>query len=819
MDLYPGHRLSRPDAAAGSLQQVSSSTERFRLLVEATDQIVWFTDALGRMKEDCPSWRAYTGQTVEQVQGFGWQEVIHPEEQEQLQQHVRRAVETRTPFRVNHRVRRHDGAYRHFSIRGVPILDEAGRLREWFGSCSDIHDRVMATAELERAVHSGGLLRKAVVAVHACDDLDAALRCLLERALDISGMDCGATYVIDGDEAILRIDRGLDPAFVANVARRSLDTPYIAAVLERPDEILDVATRFPEQHKASGIHDLRHVYCVALMAGSRPFGFINMASRKTEPPNAVALDLVRVLVLEAGACFSRIVAEHRLQSTFAAMSEGVVLYSRTGAIIDCNPRAEVILGLTRDQIMGRTSLDPLWRAVRADGSPFPEDEHPARVSLRTGKPCRDVTMVLRLPDGAQRWILINAEPVFVANTEAPRSAVSSFTDITHFSKLQERLRQIDRMEGIGHLAGGVAHEFNNILMAMGMSLEMIRGAVTDEGAVEVLGSVENLHRRAAELVKQLLAYSGKSLLRPEVLDLGKLIAHNRSSLSRLLGDQITIDFPDPGPLPLVEVDRGAMDRVLLSLCMNARDAMKQGGTLRIQLEEREVSADEAARRDAARAGKYVCLLVTDGGCGMSGATLARLFEPFFTTKPAGKSTGMDLSAVHGIVAQHHGWITVESALGVGSTFRICLPAAARPPAAEQPPPPRPASSQSKGTILLVDDEPLIRHSLRHYVGIRGYTVLEAEHCAGALTLWNEHRAAIRIVCTDVITSGALNGIELAHRILADVPTMKIIVMSGYNTEMLDLRGIPGNALTFLVKPFAPAVLISAIEKALAAPLG
>jgi signal transduction histidine kinase len=262
-------------------------------------------------------------------------------------------------------------------------------------------------------------------------------------------------------------------------------------------------------------------------------------------------------------------------------------------------------------------------------------------------------------------------------------------------ELEERLRQSQKLEGIGHLAGGIAHEFNNILAAMTMNLNLVQMSSLEAEARELLSEIEKLSRKAAALIKQLLAFSRQSMLQPQHVDVVAVVSRQCTMLERLLGERITLEFSSAPTLPWVNADKSMIEQVLLNLCLNARDAMKNGGLLRLRLEEAEVGAEQAMVRGEAQPGRYVCLSVTDTGCGMDERALKRLFEPFFTTKEVGQGTGLGLATVRGIVQQHHGWVEVESCVGKGSIFRVYLPAVARPAVAPAAPE-QEASGSGKG---------------------------------------------------------------------------------------------------------------------------
>lgn len=577
------------------------------------------------------------------------------------------------------RIRTGSGEERWVSDVSVPLRNEQGRITSAIGVIQDITERKQAEAALERTARNNELMRKCMVAISACPDLDSALDCLMHKAIELGGMDAGAVYLIEGSAALLRHHAGMAPEFVEKMNRLPVGTVYMKAAIENPREVLDVVSRFPEIQHWGETYGLRHVYCIALLADREAFGFINVASRCVPPPKASDIELVRILALEIESVVMRLQVEQRLRSVLATMAEGVYVQAANGSIIDCNRNAERILGLGRDQ-MGRVSGDPRWQAVREDGATFPADEHPAMVSLRTGRACHDVTMGFQLPDGSQKWININAEPMFKGGESRPYAVVTSFNDITTRRLLEERVRQAQKMESISHLAGGMAHEFNNIFAAITLNLNLAKMLSAGTEVGEHVQDVEVLSGRAAGLIRQLLAFSRQSMMTLRPTDLAALVSKQAKMLHRLLGERITLELSLPEGLPWVNADAALIEQVLLNLCLNARDAMKAGGVLRLGLAMVEVGMAQAEAREGAQPGRHVCLSVTDTGCGMDARTMRCLFEPFFTTKDVGQGTGLGLATVRGIVGQLKGWVEVESCLAKGSTFQVYLPPVNQPAA-------------------------------------------------------------------------------------------------------------------------------------------
>ncbi len=388
----------------------------------------------------------------------------------------------------------------------------------------------------------------------------------------------------------------------------------------------------------------------------------------------------------------------------------------------------------------------------------------------------------------------------------------TFRDMTEQRKLEAQLRQAQKMEGIGQLAAGVAHDFNNMLAAIQMQADMLagsRGLSTDQS--ESAGEIGAAVQRAAALTRQLLLFSRREVFQPRDLDLSESITNTAKMLKRTLGENIQMQLKlAPQPM-FIHADPGMMDQILLNLTVNARDAMPNGGHLAV--ETSGVELDESAARQAAQArpGSFVCLSVSDSGCGIPREILPKIFEPFFTTKAVGKGTGLGLATVFGIVQQHQGWVNVYSEVGHGTTFRIYLPRLARNAGLQSSAsalPPKPVGHE---TILLVEDDPALRVAVQNTLSKLGYRVLEAPTGVKALEVWKENRDEIRLLLTDLVMPDGMTGKNMAQRIHEDNPELKVIYMSGYSADLVGKDFPLREGHNFLGKPFQSRKLAQTIR--------
>ena len=507
-------------------------------------------------------------------------------------------------------------------------------------------------------------------------------------------------------------------------------------------------------------------------------------------------------------------ADERYRLLVEKLPVGVVLQDADGRIETSNPAAERILGLTSDQMLRRSVLDPRWGVVREDGSPFPGDELPAIVSLRTGKPQSNVLMGVRRPDDSLAWIEVNAQPLFRPGEGTPYAAVLSFADITARRQLEQQFRQAQKMDAVGQLAGGVAHDFNNMLTAItGYSGLLLDDLETGDRRREDVDEIKKAANRAAVLTRQLLAFSRQQMLQPRVLDLNATIAELQKMLGRLIGDDIDLATQLDPALGSVKADGGQIEQVLMNLVVNARDAMPQGGKITVETANVELDDEYARKHAVTRPGAYVMLAVSDTGVGMDSETQARIFEPFFTTKEPGKGTGLGLSTVYGIVKQSDGHVWVYSELGRGTTFKVYLPrveeVAENADLSESAAPSRGGTE----TILLVEDDEAVRGLALRVLRRTGYTVLEATTGVDALRICADAGATIDLVVTDMMMP-EMGGRELAQKLAEVHPRAQLLFMSGYTEEAVRKNGFLEPGVAFLEKPFTADGLRDMVRQAL-----
>lgn len=447
----------------------------------------------------------------------------------------------------------------------------------------------------------------------------------------------------------------------------------------------------------------------------------------------------------------------------------------------------------------------------------PDDLEVSRRELERALKLVDMatTAQIRCRHANGTWRLFEVVGMLRRDENGQSNVVVNARDITDRRHLEDQLRQAQKMESVGQLAGGVAHDFNNILT-------VIQGHASLLGAEGDLGnrqrsSVQQIvlaTDRAANLTRQLLAFSRKQVLQQRHLDLNGVVHNMSKMLQRLLGEDVSLHVHYGNNLPAIYADQGMIEQILMNLAVNSRDAMPRGGQLILNTAVTEITADQPLPHPEAAPGRYVMLSVGDTGTGIAPESLPHIFEPFYTTKDVGKGTGLGLATVYGIVRQHLGWITVDSDVGRGTLFQIWLPASREKPGNIAETAFTPLSEGGRETVLVVEDEPALRLLVRSILERSGYRVLEAESGVVALEVWEERQGEIDLVLTDMVMPDGLSGRELGQRLLQEKPSLKVIYSSGYSADVIGEDFLRKESNHFLQKPYHPNKLIELVRHCL-----
>ncbi len=499
-------------------------------------------------------------------------------------------------------------------------------------------------------------------------------------------------------------------------------------------------------------------------------------------------------------------SEMRFRSLFEESKDAVFISTPEGRFVDMN-RAGV-------ELLGYSCKEDLLKVNIAQDLYFdPSRRNPYEQELRQRGFVKDFELVLRRKDGQKLHVLETSNAVLdkKGTLVAYRGIIR---DVTHVKQLQQQLIQSQKIETIGRLAGGVAHDFNNILMAITSYCELIQLLkATQEPVLKYISEILMAAQKGTSLTRQLLAFSRKQILQPKVVNLNTVLSNMDNMLRRLIGEDIELSHRFDPNLGLIRVDPAQMEQVIMNLVVNARDAMPQGGNLSIETSNFKMDQLFVDVHLGSIAGDYVLITVTDNGEGMDSSTMLHVFEPFFTTKEKGKGTGLGLSTVYGIVKQSGGYITAYSETGHGTSFKIYLPRIIDAAEVQSSPSLGQPLSFGSETILVVDDNDSLRNAFSDMLKIRGYTVLEASDGTAALQMVQNYKDMIHLLITDVVMP-RMNGHVLAERLQLNRPDLKVLYMSGYPGDAIQHHGILKQGTHFVQKPASMAVLFQKIREVL-----
>ncbi len=700
----------------------------------------------------------------------------------------------------------------------TPFHDDRGELAGFLAVQREVGAR-------KRAESESRLLQTIALGVGAAKDLDEALDFVLRQVCGTTGWAMGEVFVPNADRSRLEchpVWYSTAPGLEAfrHVSRDATFAPGEGLPgrvwrTKQPEWIPDLAAQGRLQRfAAAGQAGLNAGLGVPVIAHGEVVLVLDFFLFKPTDEDPRRMELIAATAAQIGSLIERKQAEAALadseghfRSLIANASDLVSVVDSRGVIRFQGPSIERLLGYTPGEVTNRA----VFQWVHPDDAP----QVAAAIRRVRANPVGTVSVEYRFRHKNGSWRTLESIGRSIVDSGGEPLIVVNSRDVTAGRQVEEQLRQSQKMDAIGHLAGGVAHDFNNILAAMILQAELLElKAKLSPEAREGLRNIRASADRAANLTRQLLLFSRKQFMQSRDLDVNESVASLAKMLQRIIGEDVRLELHlHPAPL-WARADPGMLDQVLLNLAVNARDAMPQGGPLRIETAAHVVDEASARLHPGAAPGRHVCLRVTDTGCGIPPDVLPHIFEPFFTTKEPGKGTGLGLATVFGIVKQHRGWIEVRSEMERGSTFTVFLPAIEKieSPGVGQAarPPPRGGTE----TILLVEDDLAVRAVIQAILTRNGYRVLEANSGTEAMKLWSGTREPVALLLTDLVMPDGVSGHELARHLRVGRPGLKVIYISGYSSEIagreLQLRADEN----FLQKPFSNDILLETVRRCL-----
>lgn len=771
-----GLRGTRQDITARKHAETAlrESEQQFRTLAHAIPQLCWIADAEGSVIWYNERWFDYTGTRQGASREPDWQLALHPDQRSTSEAKSRQSLATGSPLDLIAPVRAHDGSFRHFLIRIVPLQNLDGSVVRWFGTATDISEQREILDQLQAVSEQRRL------ALEAAELGSWELRM---PGGQVSWDDrCKTLFGAGGTENYTFEDclKNIDPEHRASMEQGLA-------------------------HAQAGLNDgfYHQEFRIFWPDGSEHW----IASHGRAFREETGGDRFRILGV-CGDITERRRAEQALRDSdarFRALIEadlvGIVI-ADDREIFEANDYFIRLLGYSRQEF---TESHFSYFDITAPGS-LESSLRAVDLCLRTGSSGLIEKEYLRR-DGS----VVPAVVGGVSITHQGRRCILGFIlDLTERRSLENQLRQVQKLETVGQLAGGIAHDFNNFLtVILGNAGRILENTGPAHPFSEPLDDIVTAAGRAASLTRQLLTFSRLQPVQPSIVPVNEILRELEKMMRHLTGDGISLDFALSTNPVLIRIDPVQLEQVVMNLVVNARDAMEGVGVIAIETSSLVVADEFSGAVLKVPAGNWVQLVVSDSGCGMSPAVQAHIFEPFFTTKDQGKGTGLGLSTVHGIVLQAGGSISVHSAEGLGTTVRMLFPACtgdAELPAGEQPQHVRGGNE----TILVVEDEPGVRRYVREILTSAGYTVLDASDARAALTLAAENSSAIRFLLSDFILPGS-SGFIVARDVRALIPCVPVLLMSGH-TERIGRLG--NDALPWIQKPFRANDLLARIRSLL-----
>jgi two-component system, cell cycle sensor histidine kinase and response regulator CckA len=744
-------------------EALRESEERLKLTLDAAHIVAWEINVDGSHHEAGPVHKLFG-----KPEGFSHPELsdlyesIHPDDREGMKTLVREALQDKRKYYIEFRVPQQNGSVQWIEATGRLLKDTLGKPVRLLGVARNITERKLAEEALRKSEkRTKSIIQALPIGMHM-------YRMENDGRLIFTGANPAADKILGVEHGQL-VGKTIEEAFPALL---ETDIPQHYREVAATGEMW-----YTEQinYHHGVIQGAYEVYAFQTSPGNMGAAFEDITERK-----------------KMDEALRR--SEERFKLLVQNSNDIIILLNESGALNDVNGPVERILGYTPEELIGKPAFDLVHPDDLATVAKAFED------SLAMPNITRVVEYRYRHKDG--RWMQLEAVGANLLNDPVVKAIVVSVRDISERKKFQEQLQQAMKMEAVGRLAGGVAHDFNNILTVISGNIELARmGLSPSDPLTRRLEQMARAADSAASLTRQLLAFSRRQIIEPRVLNLNDLIKNIDLMLRRLIGENIELKTILRKDLDSVRVDPGQFEQVLVNLVVNARDAMPDGGNLIIETDNVALDENYSLTHPESIPGQFILLAVSDTGHGMSDEVKDHIFEPFFTTKGIGHGTGLGLATIFGIVKQAGGSIEVYSETGEGTTFKIYLPMIEGQ--AEKLSKSQPAHALPKGreTILFVEDEANVRMVGMMMLAELGYNVIEARNGIEALAFADKYKDQIDLLMTDIVLPG-MNGRELAERLIKIRPEIKTLFTSGYTEDVIVHHGVIDARINFIGKPYS-----------------
>lgn len=630
-------------------------------------------------------------------------------------------------------------------------------------------------------------------------DLDALVNQAAMLVAQTLSVEYSAVFEqLPGGQLRLQAGVGWKPAYDHQTSLPGNENSPIVAALTSGDPVIITDLKTETRISASPFlaeHGVASSITVVIPTHNRPFGLLGVYTTHRRKFNSDEMQFLQAAATAIGLAVERKRADAEQQ--------------KLAAFVQLNPNAALELNANGTITYFNDAAQQLAASVKRD---HPSEILPPEIG-RIISECMangqsKAHMETRVAGRTFSW---SFHPVIASNV-----LHCYIEDTTERLSLEAQLRQSQKMESVGQLAAGVAHDFNNMLtIIQGHTSSLLAKPSLPAEVVDSMQAVYFAAERAAGLTRQLLMFSRKNVMQLKSLDLQEVVGNMTKLLQRLLGETITLEFEPATENAFVLADTGMIEQVVMNLSVNARDAMTRGGRLVLGIESVDLDEVFVETHPQARSGPFVRLRVTDTGCGMDTETMGRIFEPFFTTKDIGQGTGLGLATVYGIVKQHEGWVEVASELRKGSTFDIYFPASDEVPVPKKEArTSNPIVANGEETVLIVEDEPVLRSMARDILEECGYRILEASSGKDALAVWKKRSGEIDLVLTDMVMPDGVSGVDLAEQLLAKRPGLKIVFTSGYTANEVNQEMLTRTGASFLSKPYTHTELAKTVRDCL-----